>query len=83
MPSGLILQVEDDQEAIDNGYEVNEDDTVVVKQDDFLKVCEQTIGCTAGDCFVLSVSLDLYITMVLLLKCSIANELVFDRHCKR
>lgn len=41
MPSGLILQVEDDQEAIDNGYEVNEDDTVVVKQDDFLKALQE------------------------------------------
>jgi len=32
------LQVEDDEEARDSGYEVNEDDTVEVKHDDFLKV---------------------------------------------
>ncbi|XP_024401035.1 peroxisomal ATPase PEX6 isoform X2 [Physcomitrium patens] len=39
--NGAKRKVEDDQEAIDNGYEVNEDDTVVVKQDDFLKALQE------------------------------------------
>jgi peroxin-6 len=39
--NGAKRKVEDDEEAKDSGYEVNEDDTVEVKQDDFLKALQE------------------------------------------
>lgn len=39
--NGAKRKVEDDEEAKDSGYEVNENDTVIVKQDDFLKALQE------------------------------------------
>ncbi|KAG0585679.1 hypothetical protein KC19_2G029300 [Ceratodon purpureus] len=39
--NGAKRKVEDDEEAKDSGYEVDENDTVIVKQDDFLKALQE------------------------------------------